>query len=96
MTLLERYNDFYNLECAALPSGGPISMEEMQATALESLVYAFKRKYHLDPIPAEEIVGLALQLRMQSHLWLHKLELDDTLILGTTSKSGTEKTGAEK
>ena len=65
MTLLERYNDFYNLECAALPSGGPISHEELQAMALECMVKAFKRKYNLDPIPAEEIVGLALQLRMQ-------------------------------
>lgn len=65
MTLLERYNQFYNDECAGLPSGGPISMEEMQALALESMVYAFKRKYHLDPIPAQEIMDLALQLRQQ-------------------------------
>ena len=72
MTLLERYNQFYNDECASLPSGGPISMEEMQATALESLVYAFKRKYHLDPIPAQEILDLAAALRAQSDLWLQK------------------------
>ena len=65
MTLLERYNEFFNLECAALPSGSPVSMEELQAIALESMVDAFKRKYNLDPIPAEEIVGLALELRMQ-------------------------------
>jgi hypothetical protein len=65
MTLLERYNQFYNDECAALPSGGPVSHEELQAMALECMVKAFKRKYNLDPIPAEEIVGLALQLRMQ-------------------------------
>ena len=96
MTLLERYNAFYNDECASLPHGGPISMGEMQAMTLECMVKAFKRKYNLDPIPAEEILGLALQIRIQSHLWLHKSEPDDTLILGTTSKSGTEKTGAEK
>ena len=65
MTLLERYNERYNSECAGLPHGGPVSHEELQAMALECMVYAFKRKYHLDPIPAEEIVGLALQLRMQ-------------------------------
>ena len=65
MTLLERYNQFYNDECAALPSGGPISHEELQAMTLECMVKAFKRKYNLDPIPADEIVGLALQLRMQ-------------------------------
>ena len=72
MTLLERYNQFYNDQCAGLPSGGPVSMEELQATALESLVYAFKRKYHLDPIPAQEILDLALALRTQSDLWLQK------------------------
>ena len=72
MTLLERYNSFYNEECAAIPSGGPVSMEEMQALALESMVYAFKRKYHLDPIPAQEILDLAVSLRAQSDLWLQK------------------------
>jgi len=72
MTLLERYNQFYNDECAALPSGGPISHEELQAMALECMVKAFKRKYNLDPIPAEEIVGLALQLRSQGHGYLQQ------------------------
>jgi len=72
MTLLERYNQFYNDECAALPSGGPISHEELQAMALECMVRAFKRKYHLDPIPAQEILDLALALREQSDLWLQK------------------------
>jgi hypothetical protein len=47
-------------------------MEELQATALESLVYSFKRKCHLDPIPAQEILDLALALREQSDLWLQK------------------------
>ena len=72
MTLLERYNQFYNEECSALSNGGPISMEELQAMTLESMVYAFKRKYHLDPIPAQEILDLALALRTQSDLWLQK------------------------
>ena len=72
MTLLERYNQFYNEECSALSNGGPISMEELQAMALESMVFAFKRKYHLDPIPAQEILDLALALRAQSDMWLQK------------------------
>jgi hypothetical protein len=74
MTLLERYNQFYNDECAAIPSGGPVSMEEMQALALESMVYAFKRKYHLDPVPSEEILTLAEQLRSQGHGYLKQLK----------------------
>jgi hypothetical protein len=40
MTLLERYNAAYNDECAALPSGGPISMEHLQAITLGSLLKA--------------------------------------------------------
>ena len=39
-SLLDRYNAAYNLECAALPQGGPISMEHLQAMALESLLMA--------------------------------------------------------
>ena len=38
MTLLERYNAAYCLECAALPQGGPISMEHLQAMALECML----------------------------------------------------------
>ena len=41
MNLLDRYNDFYNDECAGLTYGGPISMQEMQALALECMVMAF-------------------------------------------------------
>jgi hypothetical protein len=40
MTLLERYNEAYNLECAALPSGGPISMEHLQIITLDSFIEA--------------------------------------------------------
>ena len=47
-------------------------MEELQAMTLESMVFAFKRKYHLDPIPAQEILDLALALRAQSDMWLQK------------------------
>ena len=70
MTLLERYNQFYNDECAALPSGGPVSHEELQAMALECMVKAFQRKYRLDPIPVDEILQLATILREQGDLWI--------------------------
>lgn len=39
-TLLDRYNAAYNLACAALPQGGPISMDALQGMALESFVKA--------------------------------------------------------
>ena len=44
-SLLDRYNAAYNLECAALPQGGPISMEQLQAIALESSVKAIDWDY---------------------------------------------------
>lgn len=39
-SLLDRYNEAYNLECAALPSGGPISMEHLQILTLGSFFNA--------------------------------------------------------
>ena len=38
MTLLELFNQAYNTECAALPQGGPISMEHLQAMTLECML----------------------------------------------------------
>jgi hypothetical protein len=39
-SLLDRYNAAYNLGCAALPQGGPVSMEHLQAITLECLLKA--------------------------------------------------------
>ena len=41
-TVLRRYNTFYNEECASLSTGGPISMEHMQAMALECMIDALR------------------------------------------------------
>ena len=39
-SLLDRYNEEYNNQCAALPSGGPISMEHLQILTLDSFIEA--------------------------------------------------------
>ena len=39
-TILRRYNAFYNNECASLPTGGPISVEQLQCIALRSMLDA--------------------------------------------------------
>jgi hypothetical protein len=39
-SLLDRYNEEYNNQCAALPQGGPIGVEHLQAMALESFLEA--------------------------------------------------------
>ena len=66
MKLIDRYNEYYNLECAGLPHGMAISMEQLQAISLECMVKAFARKYNLtESIPVEEILNLAEQIHIQ-------------------------------
>lgn len=38
--ILRRYNRFYNNECASLPTGGPISVEQLQCITLRSMLDA--------------------------------------------------------
>lgn len=40
--LLRLYNFHYNLECAGLPHGGPISMQELEAMALSAMLSTLK------------------------------------------------------
>lgn len=35
--VLQRYNDYYNMECSSRTHGGATSMEELQALALECM-----------------------------------------------------------
>jgi hypothetical protein len=65
-SLLDRYNAAYNLECAALPSGGPISMEHLQAMALECLLKATDKSRDWD-IPYEDVVELIEALYKQGN-----------------------------
>jgi len=66
MKLLDRYNQFYNDECAGLSHGTPISMEHLQAITLECAVKAFARKYNYkESIPVEDLLFLAKELMRQ-------------------------------
>lgn len=66
MKLIERYNQYYNDECSAMPHGMPISMEHLQAIAIRSALYAFARKYNMkESIPVEELENLAKLIEMQ-------------------------------
>ena len=47
MKLIERYNQYYNDECAASPWGSITSMEHLQATTIRAVLYAFARKYNM-------------------------------------------------
>ena len=66
MNILNRYNQFYNLEMSALPHGQPLSMEHLQAITLECTVRAFVRKYNYkESIPVEDLLYLAKELMKQ-------------------------------
>ena len=68
MKLIDRYNQFYNDECAASPWGGITSMEHLQATTIRAVVYAFARKYHMtDKIYVEDLELLASQIEAQGN-----------------------------
>jgi hypothetical protein len=75
MKLIDRYNQYYNDECAAMPHGMPVSMEHMQAIALRGALYAFARKYNLkESIPVEDLNNLADLIEAQGNEFLQRTE----------------------
>jgi hypothetical protein len=40
--VLQRYNDYYNMECAGLPHGTPITPEHQQMIAFQSMIDALR------------------------------------------------------
>ena len=66
MKLIDRYNEYYNDECSAMPHGMPISMEHLQAIAIRGALYAFARKYNMkETIPVKELENLANLIEKQ-------------------------------
>jgi hypothetical protein len=77
MKLIDRYNDFYNNECAGLSHGTPISMEHLQAITLECAVKAFARKYNYkESIPVEDLLYLAKELMTQGDGTVEKVSAE--------------------
>jgi hypothetical protein len=77
MKILDRYNDFYNLEMSALPHGQALSMEHLQAITLECAVKAFARKYNLkESIPVEDLLYLAKELMRQGEETVDKVSAE--------------------
>ena len=74
--VLQRYNDYYNMECESLPTGGPISMMHMQAIALQSAIDALRcenlnREYN--EIAISDIEDLIERLYQQSNEYLERV-----------------------
>ena len=75
MKLIERYNEYYNDECAASPWGSITSMEHLQATTIRAVVYAFARKYGMkESIPVEDLNNLADLIETQGNEFLKRTE----------------------
>jgi hypothetical protein len=75
MRLIDRYNQYYNDECAASPWGSITSMEHLQATTIRALIYAFARKYNLkESIPVEDLKNLADRIEAQGNEFLQRTE----------------------
>ena len=77
MKILDRYNDFYNLEMSALPHGQALSMEHLQAITLECAVKAFARKYNYkENIPVEDLLYLTKELMRQGDGTVEKVSAE--------------------
>ena len=64
MKLIDRYNEYYNDECAAAPWGSLTSMEHLQATTIRAVLYAFARKYNMkESIYVEDWNSLLTRLK---------------------------------
>ena len=77
MKLLDRYNDFYNLEMMSLPHGMAISMEHLQSITIECVIKAFARKYNYkESIPVEDLLYLAKELMKQGDGTVEKVSAE--------------------
>ena len=74
--VLQRYNDYYNMECSGLPQGMPITMEHMQIITLQSAIDALRcenlnREYN--EIAISDIEDLIEALDRQAREFLERV-----------------------
>jgi hypothetical protein len=74
--VLARYNAFYNDECSGMPHGSPISVEHMQALALECAIDALiceNMNVEYTAIAIDDIKDLIAGLDEQATAFLKKV-----------------------
>jgi len=74
--VLQRYNDFYNMECAGLTHGTPITPEHQQMIAFQSMIDALRcenlnREYN--EIAISDIEDLIARLDEQATAFLERV-----------------------
>jgi hypothetical protein len=74
--VLQRYNDYYNMECASLPHGTPITPEHQQMITLQSMIDAIRCEYlnrEYNEIAISDIEDLIEQLDNQATKFLERV-----------------------
>jgi hypothetical protein len=74
--ILERYNNFYNLECSGLSHGTPITPEFQQAMALECMLDTLRCEnlnHEFDMVPTADINDLIEALYQQGKDYLERV-----------------------
>jgi len=75
--VLQRYNDFYNLECSGLPHGTPITPEHQQMITLQSMIDAIRCEYlnrEYNEIAITDIEDLIQRLDEQATAFLERVQ----------------------
>ena len=75
--VLQRYNDFYNLECSGLPHGTPITPEHQQMITLQSMIDAIRCEYlnrEYNEIAISDIENLIARLDEQATAFLERVQ----------------------
>jgi hypothetical protein len=80
--VLQRYNDFYNLETSGMPQGMPITMEHMQIITLQSAIDALRcenlnREYN--EIAISDIEDLIARLDEQATSFLERVRKNNEI-----------------
>lgn len=74
MRLIDRYNEYCNIEFSSQPHGMPVSYEHLEAISIRGAIYAFSSKYNMkDSIPVEELNNLADLIERQGNNYLEKV-----------------------
>jgi hypothetical protein len=74
--ILQRYNDFYNMECSGLPHGTPITPEHQQMITLQSMIDAIRCEYlnrEYNEIAITDIEDLIQRLDDQATAFLDRV-----------------------
>jgi hypothetical protein len=75
--VLQRYNDYYNMECASLPHGTPVTPEQQQMITLQSMIDALRCEYlnqEYNQIAITDIEDLIEALYQQSISFLNRVK----------------------